>query len=122
MTASIPAGGFLLIVRDPVAFAWRYPNVPAEIILGPYEGKLSNSGERLELSMPGDIDETGESYYIRVDRVNYSDGSHPEDVPGAMDLWPVEPDGNGSSMTRKILTGYGNDPENWIASTPSPGS
>ncbi len=119
---TIPTGGFVILARDPVAFAWRYPNVPAEIILGPYEGRLSNSGEKLELSMPGDIDETGEFHYIRIDRINYSDGSHPEDVPGAIDIWPIEADGNGGSLTRKMLTGYGNDPDNWIASAPSPGS
>ena len=119
---TIPAGGFVLLVRDPVAFAWRYPSVPAEIILGPYDGKLNNSGEKLELSMPGDIDESGKSHYIRIDRINYSDGFHPEDIPGAIDMWPTEPDGNGSSLTRKILTGYGNDADNWIAFTPSPGS
>jgi hypothetical protein len=119
---TIQPGGNLLLARDPVAFAWRYPTVPIEIILGPYAGKLSNSGEHLELSMPGGVDETGESHYIRIDRINYSDGLHPEDFPGALDTWPIEADGNGSSLIRKMLTGYGNDPDNWIASTPSPGS
>jgi hypothetical protein len=71
--------------------------------------------------MPGDVDKYGKRYYIRVDRVNYSDGFHPEDCPGGIDLWPSEPDGNGKSLTRKVSTDYGNDPENWTASTPSPG-
>jgi len=83
---TIPAGGFLLVVRDPNAFFWRWPTVPAELVLGPYEGRLSNSGERLELSMPGDVDRYGRRYYIRVDRVVYSDGSHPEQCPGGVDL------------------------------------
>jgi hypothetical protein len=119
---TIPAGGFVIIARDPVAFAWRYPDVPTEMILGPYEGKLSNSGEKLELSMPGDVDEVGEFHYILIDGINYSDGSHPRNLLGAIDAWPTEPDANGSSLIRKALTGYGNDPDNWIASTPSPGS
>jgi hypothetical protein len=59
--------------------------------------------------------------YIRVDRVNYSDGSHPENCPGGIDLWPVEADGNGMALKRKVLTDYGDDPENWIAAVPSPG-
>jgi len=51
---AIPAGGYLLVVKEPEAFSWRYPSVPAEKILGPYSGSLNNAGERLELSMPGD--------------------------------------------------------------------
>ena len=118
---TIPAGGFLLLTKNSAAFSWRYPDVPAEIILGPYDGKLSNSSERLQLTMPGDVDLVGERQYIRIDRVNYSDGSHPEDSPGWIDLWPIDSDGQGASLSRKVATDYGNDPENWIAATPSPG-
>ncbi len=118
---TIDAGGYILIVKKPAAFSWRYSDVPAEIIFGPYEGNLSNAYESLELSMPGDVDIEGERQYIRIDRVNYSDGSHPENCPGGVDLWYVEADGNGMALTRKVPTDYGNDPENWFASVPSPG-
>jgi len=117
---TIGAGGVLLVVNHPAAFSWRYPDVPAGIILGPYDGNLSNAGESLELGMPGDVDEDGVLQYIRVDRVNYSDGSHPEDCPGLIDLWPVEADGEGMALTRKVPTDYGNDPENWLAAPASP--
>ncbi|MFC1633662.1 lamin tail domain-containing protein [Planctomycetota bacterium] len=117
---TIPAGEYLLVVKHPEAFMWRYPGVPIEMIIGPYDGKLSNAGESIELSMPGDIDKDGKPYTIRIDRVNYSDGSHPEDCPGLVDLWPVEPDGDGMVLTRKILADYGNDPDNWTAGAPSP--
>jgi hypothetical protein len=119
---TIPVGGYLLVVKEPEAFAWRYPAVPVEKILGPYSGSLNNAGERLELSMPGDVDEFGTRYYIRVDRVSYSDGFHPEDCPGGVDLWPRERDGGGKSLTRNVSSDYGNDPDNWIASAPSPGT
>jgi hypothetical protein len=109
------------VVKNPEAFTWRYPNVSVEKILGPYNGKLNNGGERLQLSMPGDVDEFGTRYYIRVDRVSYSDGSHPEDCPGGVDLWPTEADGAGKSLNRRVSSGYGNDPDNWQAGTPSPG-
>jgi len=118
---TIPPGGCVLVVRDPAALAWRYPNVDAEKILGPYDGRLSDAGESLELAMPGDADVSGGRYYIRVDRVNYSDGSHPEDTPGSVDFWPAGADGGGQSLTRKVTADYGNDPDNWIASLPSPG-
>ncbi len=118
---TIPVGDSLLVVKHPEAFIWRYPSVPIEKIFGPYEGRLNNTGESLELSMPGDVDNDGKIYYIRIDRINYSDGSHPEDCPGFVDLWPTEPDGAGLSLTRKISVDYGNDPDNWTASAPSPG-
>jgi hypothetical protein len=118
---TIASGGYLLIVKDPEAFSRRYPNVPSEKILGPYSGSLSNAGERLELSMPGDVDGDGTIYYIRVDRVSYSDGLHPENCPGGVDLWPAAADGSGGSLKRKVSSDYGNDPDNWTASTPSPG-
>jgi hypothetical protein len=118
---TIPAGGHLLVVKNPAAFSWRYPAVPADIILGPYEGSLDNAGESLELSMPGDVDKENVRQYIRIDRVNYSDGSHPENNPGNIDLWPVEADGNVMSLTRKVPTDYGNDPDNWLAAPASPG-
>ena len=94
--------------------------MPAEKIVGPYDGRLNNAGERLEISMPGDVDE-GVRQYIRIDRVNYSDGSHPEDCPGGVDHWPTEADGGGESLARKVPADYGNDPDNWQAASPTPG-
>ena len=76
----------------------------------------SNGGEKPQLSKPGDIVETVRKY-IRVDRVSYSDGSHPV----GEDPWPVDADGIGKSLTRKVSTNYGNDVDNWQASTPTPG-
>jgi len=72
----------------------------------------------LDLSMPGDIDEHGVRQYIRVDRVNYSDGTHSQDNPGYVDLWPQEGDGAGASIVRANPALYGNDPNNWIPATP----
>ena len=65
---------------------------------------------------PGEKAE-GVRYYVRVDRVNYSDGFH----PGGLDPWSTEPDGYGKSLTRKVPADYGNEPLNWIAAAPSPG-
>jgi len=118
---TIGAGEYLLVVKKPAAFSWRYPDVPVEKILGPYAGNLSNAGESLELSMPGDIDNENVRQYIRVDRVNYSDGSHPENCPGGIDFWPVEADGDGMALMRKVPADYGNDPDNWTATLASPG-
>jgi len=117
---TILPGDYIVVVRDLDAFTWRYPDVPPEKIFGPYEGQLSNEGERIELSMPGDVDKFGRRHYIMVDRVAYSDGSHPQDNPGGVDLWPTAADGTGRSLTRKAPDRYGNDPANWRAAEPSP--
>jgi len=119
---AIPANGYLLVVKNLTAFTLRYPLVPVEKILGPYDGRLSNAGEKLEISKPGDVDTQGVRYYIRVDRVNYSDGWHPEDCPGGVDLWPREADGYSKSLTRINPDLYGNDIINWEANDPSPGT
>jgi hypothetical protein len=60
-------------------------------------------------------------HYIRIDRVVYSDGQHPENCPGGVDLWPVEADGGGMALMRKVPTDYGNDPDNWLTAPASPG-
>jgi len=60
--------------------------------------------------------------YIRLDRVNYSDGSHPEnfhELPG--DPWPTDPDGGGKSLSRIDVESYGNDPANWQSAAATPG-
>ena len=72
--------------------------------------------------MPGDVDAQGLRQYIRIDRVNYSDGSHPEDCPGGVDLWPTEADGGDKSLARKVSDDYGNDVINWDANDPTPGT
>ncbi|MHC4557334.1 MAG: lamin tail domain-containing protein [Planctomycetota bacterium] len=119
---AIPVGGHLLVVKDLTAYLAKYGLPPSgELILGPYNGALNNSGEKLELSMPGDEDGSGTRYYIRVDRVNYSDGSHPQNEPGSVDLWPTAADGGGASLGRIAPEHYGNDPKNWEATVPTPG-
>jgi len=95
--------------------------VPPDKIFGPYEGQLTDSGEQVELSMPGDIDKFGRRHYIRVERVAYSDGKHHDDAPGGVDLWPQAADAGGTSLTRSIAGNYGNDPNNWTAAAPTPG-
>jgi hypothetical protein len=120
---TIPANGYLLVVKTtPAYFRTKY-SVPAGItVLGPYSGHFDNSGEKVEISRPTDIDEAGQPVYTLVDMVVYSDGSHPADCPEGVDLWPTQADGGGKSLSRKITNAYGNDPNNWQASTPTPGA
>ena len=111
-------GKRLVICLDTDAFDAVHPGVRR---VGNWIGHLSNSGERVQLSSPGDLDKFGTRQYIREDRVVYSDGSHPEDCPGNVDLWPTTADGYGMSLNRIDPHRYGNDPNNWQATPPSPG-
>jgi hypothetical protein len=46
---SLPANGYVVIVKNQAAFASRHI-VPASVqVLGPYDGRLSNSGEKIKL-------------------------------------------------------------------------
>ncbi len=120
---TIQAYGYLILTRDLTAFTARYGVMPPGVqVLEGYSGRLSNAGERLQIAMPGDIDNQGNRHYIRIDRVTYSDGWHPEDCPGGVDLWPREADGLGKSLSRKEPSDYGNDVVNWEAAIPSPGA
>ena len=123
--ATIAPHGRLIIARNIAAFDHRYGFSAG--VLGPFENdtKLKNSGERLQLGKPGDIDENMVRQYIRIDRVTYSDGTHPDD---GTDLWPTGPDGNdpdqdgyGQSLTKIDLEHYGNDPDEWEGQPHSPG-
>ena len=119
---TISAGGRILLVKNLAAFTAEHgtPSVPAYEWL---EGRLSNGGEKIELQKPGTPEPGGFVPYIRIDRVNYSDGYHHEnfrELPS--DPWPTSPDGGGDALHRSSLTSYGNDVDNWTAGTPTPGS
>jgi hypothetical protein len=122
---TIPANGYLIVARDPENFNDKYGD-PGVQVLGPFEDdtKLSNAGENVEISMPGDLDPCDPNirYYIRIDNVRYSDGSQHEDFPG-LDPWPRDADGgdDGYSLIRKDPNLYGDDVANWKADSPTPG-
>jgi len=118
-------GEYLLLVKNLAAFNSRFTAPPTVTILQWVDGKLKNGREKPQISKPGDVNAQGIRQYIRIDRVHYSDGSHHEDfdylVP-PLDPWPVQADGYGSSLSRLFPQYYGNDPANWNAASPSPGS
>jgi hypothetical protein len=123
LNVSIPAGGFLLVVGfDPAntqkldAFRARNGVPPSLPVYGPWNGKLDNSGEAVELRRP-DVPEPagppnfGLVPYILVERVRYSDQAP----------WPGGADGIGPTLQRVNPLAYGNDPANWVAAGPTPG-
>lgn len=111
---SIAPGGFAVAVKNPTAFAARYqtpsspyyyPDIQA---VGPYSGKLSDSGERIALLA---------SNGVVLSEVTYQDGG----------AWPSRADGNGSSLELRDplsavanptnMTAYMDRGENWRSSS-----
>jgi hypothetical protein len=118
---SIPAGGYVLVVSfDPYSnpselaqFQMKYGS--NSTVLGPYSGKLDNSSDSVELYKPDPPQTTGGDIglvpYVLVEKVVYQDRAP----------WPTNADGLGYSLQRVSMTGYANDPTNWLAAAPTPG-
>jgi hypothetical protein len=121
---SLGNGQYLILTKKEVALNEEFS--PATVtILEWVEGRLSNAGEKIQISKPGTPEPGGFVPYIRVDRVNYSDGLHDENFRelGYNDPWPTAPDGTGHSLERKVDGNYGNDVANWqTLAVPTPGS
>ncbi|HUR47359.1 MAG TPA: lamin tail domain-containing protein [Candidatus Saccharimonadales bacterium] len=122
---SLGPGGYLLVVTfDPSTNASQLAvfrstfGIPNGIpILGPYDGKLDNGGESVELLQPDaplplGTPDAGTVPYFVVDKVKYGDSGP----------WPSGADGTGNSLQRRNALAYGNDPVNWFAAAPTPGS
>ena len=90
---TIESGGFVVVVADVEVFTAKYPGVPA---YGPWDGKLSNSGETLRL-----VDAMNEE----IDELRYADdGDWSQRVRGLEDrghrgwIWEAAHDGTGASL------------------------
>jgi hypothetical protein len=120
--ASIPPGGCALVVSfNPAnaaqlsAFKTKY-NVGSGVrVFGPWVGKLSNDGDRIELLKPLTAINATVPYAL-VDKVVYDDATP----------WPPSgsttgPDGFGQSIQRLVRSAFGNDPANWTGAAPTAG-
>jgi hypothetical protein len=121
---TLPPHGFLIVVGfDPAlnlndlhAFRTRHQLAPAIPILGPFDGRLDNSGETVRLLMPDRPQTTpgpelGLVPYVLADEVDYTNA-----IP-----WPTDAKATGNSIQRIVSHKFGNEPLNWHAATPSPG-
>jgi hypothetical protein len=100
-------GEYLLIAKNPV----NYNTVSCDVY-GPYDGKLDNDGEEIEIRVPGDLEYGQGRYWIPIEKIDY-DKAAP---------WPAGADGQGDSLHRINIDIYGRDYSNWRAASPTPGS
>ena len=116
---TITPNGYLIVVSfDPTNTAQlnefrSYHNMSASTaVVGPWNGKLDNGGESIELTKPDAPQPDGDVPQVLVERVKYSD----------LPPWPTNlVDGGGFSLQRANLDEYGNDPINWTTAAPNPG-
>jgi len=104
---TIPAYTRILVAKDPT----NYSSAPC-VVYGPYDGKLDNGGEELEIQIPGDQDYGEDRYWIPIEKIDYDDAAP----------WPTSADGGGDSLHRDNVNAYGRDHSNWHAGAPTPGS
>ena len=90
----IPGGGYLVIAANPAALQL---SSGATNVLGPFTGRLNNSGARLELRDRNDR---------LMDRLDYRGGGK----------WPLAPDGSGATLAKRDENASSNSPENWTSS------
>lgn len=118
---TMEAGEHILLAKN-LSSAQHYV-IPEEARVFTWDfGELSQDGETLQLLRPGDVDRRGTRHWIEVDRIQYSNGGQEEEFPDGIDPWPCEASGSGFSLNRIFPSRYGNDPNNWHATIPTPGS
>jgi hypothetical protein len=89
----VPAGGYIVLAKDPAIMT----PVVGQPVLGPFEGRLSNSGERLELR---------DRNQRLMDVIEYDDQTP----------WPLEADGAGASLAKRQRLTRSDEPTHWGSS------
>lgn len=116
---SLSAGGHLIIVPfEPdtetalaVSFRERLGAPDSVLMLGPFDGRLNDSGETLEILHPDKPESVDLTPYETLERITFSTSAP----------WPDQPFGAGTSLQRGDPLSYGNDPVNWGPGVPTPG-
>ena len=93
---TLAPGAYRVITRDGLA----PPAAPALVVLGPWSGSLSGSGEKIQLLDASDNP---------ADELSYVDGGR----------WPDTPDGGGTTLELRDAHADNSIPESWAASDES---
>jgi hypothetical protein len=103
VSASIPAGGYIVVAKDLETFLSHYTNVSASMVLGGYGGTLSDSSERIVLAKPDDPSLPNQDF-VAVDDVVYDDA------------WGKWTDAGGSSLELTDARSDNSRDMNWAGS------
>ena len=110
---SVEGKSFIIVAADPDKFALANPD--ASNALGPWNGKLSNSGETIRLK-----NDLGEE----VDQVDYANEGFwalrkpgPEDLGHEGWIWDAKHDGQGNTLELINWADKNNNGQNWSASS-----
>lgn len=114
----IAPGGFVVVAADPENFSLSYPEGPE--VLGPWLGKLSNTGETIRLR---------DNRNTEIDQVDYADeGFWATRIPGPEDrghegwIWEALHDGEGRSLELINWADKNNNGQNWSSSSSEGGT
>jgi hypothetical protein len=108
----VPAHSYILVAKTPAIYTSAPYNLNPNDIYGPYDGKLDNSGEEIELQIPGDQEFGKDRYWIPIEKIDYDDVAP----------WPPRANGGGDSLHRNDINVYGRNYSNWSEVIPTPGS
>jgi len=104
----LPASGYLIVVQNQAHVRDKWPNIPSALVFGPFEGKLDNDGEKVEL-----FNADGE----KIDQVDYQLGFP---WPNVGDAIPDYNPGTGHSI-QLINPSIDNDlAGSWRSASPTP--
>ena len=104
---------FIVVASDPAKFSQLYPDGPNA--LGPWRGKLSNTGETIRLRDPSGKE---------IDQVDYADEGFwatrkrgPEDLGHEGWIWFASHDGEGNTLELINWADKNNNGQNWNSSS-----
>lgn len=111
--ATLAAGGYAVVARDPARMLTNYPGLSAAVVFGPSQGSLANGGERLALARPGTILSTNTSGIMVTNLVDFEVD---EVTYGQDGRWGKWSDGLGSSLELIDPNSDHLQPSNWADS------
>lgn len=102
-------GGYLVVARDAARFRASHPDLPASLVVGDFQGGLSDRGEHLALARPVDVAGSAEPAWAVMAEALYADAA-------SQSRWA---DGGGSSLELVDPRADPLVPDNWIDSDES---
>ena len=96
-------------------FQAQYQISSNAVILGPWSGRLQNSGETIRLYKPAAESASASTNNIEPSQVLIEEIQYFDSTP-----WPSDGRATGKSLQRINSNAYGNDPINWITAFPTP--